>query len=289
MVQLGLEGQPKCLPQEGKIAIMQSMTGPGVVSANDARGRLRFEWLRTVAGHVSRIFFPPLCGLCGEHVHTTAGICAACWPNLTFIENPLCNRMGTPFAFDPGAGILSTAALARPPVWNRVRGAVEYNDPARTLVHALKYRDHLHTAKLMGRLMARAGAELIDDADFMVPVPLYRLRLWQRRFNQSALLAQQVQDICGLPTKPSVLIRARPTRTQVGLDLADRKKNVRNAFSVPDHYRMEIEDRKCLLIDDVMTTGATAEACTRALLEAGAQRVDVIVFALVLSPSGRHI
>ena len=156
-------------------------------------------------------------------------------------------------------------------------------------MHALKYRDQHHTAKLMADLMARAGAELLSDADLLIPVPLYRLRLWQRRFNQSALLARRMQSSSGVLSQPRLLSRTRPTQAQVGLDFASRKKNVRNAFSVPDDLLPEVAGKKCVLIDDVMTTGATAEACTTALLRAGAARVDVIVFALVLNPTGRHI
>ncbi len=216
-------------------------------------------------------------------------MCTTCWATLSFIEAPLCERLGLPFAFDPGPGIISSTALARPPGWNRARGAVKFDDTARTLVHALKYRDQLHTANLMARLMTRAGKQLLCDADVLVPVPLYRLRLWQRRFNQSALLARQIQAGAGIPSNPGLLERTRPTRAQVGLDLASRKQNVRGAFEVPDHMLAEISGKNCVLIDDVMTTGATAEACTKALLRAGAQRVDVIVFALVLNPSERHI
>lgn len=265
------------------------MGKPGAVSATHEGARQRGQWLHNALTQLTNTIFPPLCAICSDHVGTNGGVCAACWTNLTFIEGPLCDRLGTPFAFDPGVGIVSSTALARPPVWNRARGAVKFDGPARALVHALKYRDQLQTANLMGRLMARAGAELLSDADFLVPVPLYRMRLWQRRFNQSALLAQQIQSQFGVVSKPKVLIRTRPTRAQVGLDLSSRKKNVRNAFRVPDEQLGDVAGRKCLLIDDVMTTGATAEACTKALLAAGAQRVDVIVFALVLSPSGRHI
>ena len=122
-----------------------------------------------------------------------------------------------------------------------------------------------------------------------MPVPLYRLRLWQRRFNQSALLAQHLEAASGVVSCPHLLRRTRPTRAQVGLDFAGRRQNVRGAFSVPDELAFETAGKTCVLVDDVMTTGATAEACTKALLRAGAGRVDVIVFALVLNPAGRHI
>ena len=230
-----------------------------------------------------------MCPVCREPIGSNSGICTVCWTTLSFIEEPLCDRLGMPFAYDPGPGIVSSAALAKPPAWGRVRGAVSFDHSARILVHALKYRDQHHTAKLMADLMARAGAELLSDADLLIPVPLYRFRLWQRRFNQSALLARRMQSSSGVLSQPRLLSRTRPTQAQVGLDFASRKKNVRNAFSVPDDLLPEVAGKKCVLIDDVMTTGATAEACTTALLRAGAARVDVIVFALVLNPTGRHI
>ncbi|MEM8686490.1 MAG: ComF family protein [Pseudomonadota bacterium] len=233
--------------------------------------------------------FPTLCPVCKEAISAQRGLCAHCWSTLTFIETPLCDRLGTPFPFDPGPGIVSPVALTKPPAWQRLRAAVKFDETARTLVHDLKYRDHLNRAKLLGPLMARAGADLLAEADIVVPVPLYRFRLWQRRFNQAALLAQQLAGPKGPVFHPHLLQRTRATRAQVGLDFADRRRNVRNAFSVPEERLSEVAGRSCVLVDDVLTTGATAEACTKALLKAGAGRVDVIVFALVLTPSEGHI
>lgn len=265
------------------------MSKPGAGFAENAPWGLWRKACSFAAHYLANIVFPPSCPVCRELTASHGGICQACWPRLSFIEKPLCPRLGTPFAYDPGPGIVSAAALAKPPVWARARGAVQFDDTARTLVHALKYRDQMGTAALMARLMARAGAALLTDADVLVPVPLNRLRLWQRRFNQSALLARHLEAASGVASRPDLLARTRPTRAQVGLDLAGRRQNVRGAFQVPDELALEITGRTCLLVDDVMTTGATAEACTKALLRAGAGRVDVIVFALVLNPSGRHI
>ncbi len=265
---------------------MSKLGAVSTIETGTSRWRNRVQFAAT---HLANAIFPPLCPICRDHVGSNGGVCTTCWTALSFIEAPLCDRSGLPFAFDPGPGIVSSTALARPPEWNRARGAVKFDDTARTLVHALKYRDQLHTASLMARLMTRAGAQLWHDADVLVPVPLYRLRLWQRRFNQSALLARQIQAYAGVVSNPGLLARTRPTRAQVGLDLASRKRNVRGAFEVPDHLLIEANGKNCVLVDDVMTTGATAEACTKALLKAGAKRVDVIVFALVLSPSERHI
>ncbi len=227
--------------------------------------------------------------MCRGQLSNHGGVCSNCWPALSFIEAPLCDRLGVPFAYDPGAGIVSPGALARPPAWNRARGAVRFDQNSRKLVHALKYRDRHETATLLASLMLRAGSSLLADADLLIPVPLYRSRLWRRRFNQSALLGANIQNYTGVPMRTDLLRRDRPTRAQVGLDYATRRKNVRNAFSVTEEQRPDLFAKHCVLLDDVLTTGATAEACSKTLLKAGAARVDVIVFALVLNPSQSHM
>ena len=128
---------------------------------------------------------PPLCAACREPVEGR-GLCPACWSKLSFITRPYCERLGTPFVYDPGPGILSMEAIADPPAYNRARAAVRFDEISRALVHALKYGDRLDLAPMMGRWISRAGRELLDEADALVPVPLHWRRLWARRFNQSA-------------------------------------------------------------------------------------------------------
>jgi ComF family protein len=196
-----------------------------------------------------------------------------------------CQRLGIPFAFDSGAGLLSMKAIADPPAYNRARAAVRYDDVARKLVHALKYGDRLDLASTMGRWMARAGRDLLADADALVPVPLHWRRQWARRFNQSALLAQIIARTNGRVVAHGALKRVKATPQQVGLDKSERAHNVQGAFRVPAAGRAEVAGRKLLLIDDVLTSGATIDACTRALLRAGAASVDVLVFARVVAGS----
>ena len=284
------DGQQISLSTAGRARIIPHMFEPGTSSTAVQTAFWRF-W-EALGGKIVQgvnIALPPMCPVCRVHVDVNGGVCADCWSNLSFIEPPVCNRLGTPFAYDPGPGIVSPQALAAPPAWNRVRGAVKFDETSRNLVHALKYRDRHEVAPLMARLICRAGADLLADCDFLVPVPLYPFRLWQRRFNQSALLGTHLQRQTGLSSRPDLLQRNRPTRPQVGLDTAGRKQNVRNAFAVPEEQHLVVKGKNCVIIDDVLTTGATAEACSKALLRAGAGRVDVIVFALVLNPSGRHI
>lgn len=232
---------------------------------------------------------PPQCLRCGAPTADGAGLCASCWGKFTFITEPCCDRRGIPFAYDPGPGILSAAAIADPPEWDRARAAVRFDEHSKPLVHDLKYHDRHQVAPLIARLMAQAGRPLFAGAELLLPVPLYRWRLWRRRFNQSALLARRLAGLTGLPYRPDLLERIRPTAAQVGLGYKERMRNVKGAFAVPEGRRHHIEGRPVLLVDDVITTGSTANACARALKKAGAVRVDVLAFALVLDPARLHI
>jgi ComF family protein len=230
------------------------------------------------------VALPPLCPSCSEPVGAGAGLCADCWSKLSPIARPYCERLGIPFAYDPGPGILSMQAIADPPAYARARAAVRYDDIARSLVHALKYSDRMDLAPVMGRWMARAGTELFAEADALVPVPLHWRRLWARRFNQSATLAKLVGETAGLPVSYSALKRVKATPQQVGLSKAERADNVQGAFRVPPEAKGEIAGRRIVLVDDVLTSGATVDACARALLRGGAAKVDALVFARVVDP-----
>jgi ComF family protein len=226
---------------------------------------------------------PTLCPGCREPVEG-AGLCPACWSKLSFIARPYCERLGIPFVYDPGPGILSMEAIADPPAYHRARAAVRFDDVARALVHALKYGDRLDLAPVMGRWTANAGREILDGADALVPVPLHWRRLWARRFNQSAALAAAISAASGVPVAAAALKRIKATAHQVGLSRSERAANVQGAFRVPDQGRAEVAGRRLVVVDDVLTSGATVEGCARALLRAGAAQVDVLVFARVVDP-----
>lgn len=228
---------------------------------------------------------PPLCPACREPLGAPGGLCPACWCKLDFIARPYCARLGIPFPHDGGPGLLSLEAIADPPAYGRARAVVRYDETAGALVHALKYGDRLDLAPTLGRWMANAGRELTAEADAVVPVPLHWRRLWTRRFNQSAALAKQVAADCGTAVEPELLARVKATPQQVGLTRAERASNVQGAFRVPERMKPRVRGRKLLLIDDVLTSGATVDACARALLRAGAAAVDVLVFARVVQPT----
>ncbi len=168
--------------------------------------------------------------------------------------------------YDPGPGILSMEAIADPPSYNRARAAVRFDEISRALVHALKYGDRLDLAPMMGRWISHAGRELLAEADALVPVPLHWRRLWARRFNQSAMLAATISAESGVPIAAGALKRVKATVQQVGLSRAERGDNIQGAFRVPDEGKAAVAGRRLVLVDDVLTSGATVEGCARALL-----------------------
>lgn len=248
--------------------------------ASRAGGRLRATLRRAVAA-CADIIVPPCCVVCRAPLGAHHLLCATCWREVHFIRPPLCDVLGIPLPFDTGERTVSAAALARPPAYDRARAVAHFSGSMRTLIHQFKYADRHDGRALFGRWLAEAGRELLAGAEVVVPVPLTRWRLLSRRFNQAAILAQELSRQTGLATEPLLLQRTRFTKTQVGLTHDQRRRNVAGAFGVPRARRQRLVGRNVLLIDDVITTGATAEACARALKRAGAARVDVLVLARV--------
>lgn len=238
---------------------------------------------------------PPACLSCDEKVTDPGALCPSCWQTLRFITKPYCAVLGTPFAFDLGPGIVSAQAIASPPPFEMARAAVLYDEVARKLVARLKYEDRPDLAPVMGRWMARSALDasakhaevgILTGNPVVVPVPLHRWRLLRRRYNQAALLALEISDQLQLEFQPLALDRIRKTDRQVGLTRRERAENVRGAFRATASGAMQMSGRAVLLIDDVLTTGATMEAATRACLRAGASNVRVLTFALVSDPRG---
>ena len=229
------------------------------------------------------LILPPACPACRAASGSGAALCADCWASVRFLAPPLCPVLGTPFAHDMGPGIVSAAVLADPPPFARARSAVVYEDTARRLVHALKYRDRHEVAGFMAKAMVRAGRELLADCQLIVPVPLHPRRLWLRRFNQAVLLTDRIGAESGIAVEPMILKRIRRTRQQVGLSGREREANVRGAFRVLLSEKPVIAGRRVLLVDDVYTSGATVKAASRALMRGGAAAVDVLTFAKVVN------
>jgi ComF family protein len=237
-------------------------------------------WAEAFSRAALDVVFPPTCLACRASVARHGALCGACWGAMRYIERPFCDRLGLPFELDMGPGAVSQAALDHPPVFDRARAVALFEDgPARTLVHRLKYSDRMELAAPMGLWMARAGADLLAEADALAPIPLHRARLWKRQFNQSAALGRAVAARSGVPLDLGLVARVRATRPQVGLSRAQRAENLADAFRCPDPAR--VNGKRVVLIDDVLTSGATANAAAHALKRAGAKSVDVLVFARV--------
>lgn len=232
--------------------------------------------------------FPPLCVTCRAPVAEPYNLCAACWGEVSFLDGAECARCGLPFDVDPGAGTLCAACHAKPPSFDRARAVMRYDEASKGPLLALKRADRLDIVPAFARWLERSGRPLLAEADLIVPVPLHRVRLWQRRFNQAALLAGSLARASGLPSDPLALVRTRLTRSQGAMPSASaRRRNVRGAFKVPPSRESAVKDHTVLLVDDVYTTGATLEACAGALKKAGAARVLVLTLARVVrAPTG---
>ncbi|MEY2884828.1 MAG: hypothetical protein RL490_2552 [Pseudomonadota bacterium] len=220
---------------------------------------------------------PPRCPACLAMVTGDGQFCLSCWQQLQFITAPFCARCGTPFAHDMGPGASCAPCLAEPPRFHAARSAAVYGGPARSVLLALKHGDRQHLARMMAPHMLRAAGDMLAGDVVLVPVPLHWQRLWQRGFNQAALLAQALARHSGATLALDALERVKPTPASKGMGRKDRIANVRGAFRVRD--RAAIVGRSVLLVDDVMTSGATANACARLLRRAGARQVNVLTFA----------
>jgi len=245
------------------------------------------ETLLTGSGHPVRrlavrlldAMLPPRCLACGGPVDRQGGVCPACWRRLSFIGPPVCACCGLPFEVAALAESLCGECLSRRPPFQQARAVLVYDEASRPLVLGLKYADQTFAAQAYGAWIARSGAELLAGATLLAPVPLHWWRLLRRRYNQSGLLAQAVHRATGIPHVPDLLVRHKPTAIQGGLSPAGRRRNVAGAFGVRRGMAARVRDAHIVLVDDVLTTGATVAECTEVLVRAGAARVDVLTLA----------
>ncbi|MCH8858104.1 MAG: ComF family protein [Proteobacteria bacterium] len=245
----------------------------GVVAALGKRGGRR----------MLDLLYPPLCVACNTQVNEPHSLCADCWGKISFLGGACCAACGLPFEIDAGDETLCGACHARSRDFDRARALLHYDEGSKRLVLAFKYSDRLDHGPAFVRWMERTGRSLLAESDLVVPVPLHRWRLWRRRYNQAAVLAKGLARLSGKPFAPLLLERTRPTPSQGAMPSAKaRRRNVLGAFRVPPAKRGLLKERNVLLVDDVFTTGATLDACARALKRAGAARVDALTLARVV-------
>ena len=237
--------------------------------------------IRQVARAALHLILPPLCSSCQTPVSTPHAFCHTCWGAMQRIDGAVCVQCGIPFPSPVLEGEKCIHCSADEPAYTHVRAAATYDDLSRALVLRLKHADQTDLIPSLGQLMLSCGASLLMQADLLVPVPLHYTRLIRRQFNQSALLARWLAEKTNKAVATQILVRHRATKTQGHKKRAERFKNVRDAFSVHEQAPPLIKNKNILLIDDVMTTGATLHECAKTLLQAGALGVNGLVLARV--------
>lgn len=234
-------------------------------------------WLRTIAVTLVDAVLPPRCLGCGGVVEAPGRLCMACWTPIRFLGPPCCAICGEPFPYLQEGNSLCLSCVAEPPAYDRARAVFVYDDHTRKLILSFKHGDRTDAAPAYAAWMKRAGAELIADADVIAAVPLHRWRLLRRRYNQAALLAVEIGRLSEKLVVPDLLKRQRATPSLGQLGRRARRRTLRGAFAATG----EVEGKAVLLIDDVLTSGATVGECARVLKRAGASRVDVLTLARV--------
>lgn len=259
----------------------------GLVPSREAMDKhyMRLPPLLLSAGRLILDFaLPPRCPGCGAITAGQQAFCQPCWSQMRFLGDPCCARCGAPFALDPGAeGAECGACIADPPRWNSARAVLAYGDVSRTVAMRLKYGRRTGLARLMAHYMAPLATRMADgEGALLVPVPLHRWRLWNRGFNQAALVVRHIAAITGLPADVLLLSRTRRTRSLRDMNARAREREVRGAFALDPARSATLSGKRVILIDDIHTSGATARACVAALQAGGAAEVHLLCWARVV-------
>lgn len=243
--------------------------------------------IRQAVHMVLDVLLPPKCLKCSTRLADAHNICPNCWKNLHFISDPKCNGCGFPFGSELGVdySILGetycAACQTSPHTFDMAASALRYDDESRSMVIGFKHQDRTEYTQYFSKIIRQAGRDFWNDADILVPVPLHKRRLLSRRYNQSALLSECLSRQLGIPHIPEALERTKNTPPQQG-NLNKRSKNVRGAFKAKKY--VDLEGKNIVLIDDVYTTGSTADSCAKALKAAGANKVYLLTVFRVISP-----
>jgi ComF family protein len=241
--------------------------------------------VRAAGRRLLDVLLPPLCLRCREPVVEPQSVCGACWNGIRFLAPPWCAQCGIPFPHALGDDVRCGACLARPRAFSRLRAAIAYDEGSRDLILGFKHADKLEACPLLVRWMLASARDEVLKADLLVPVPRHWKRLLMRKYNQAGLLAHGLSRATGVRVAPQVLERRRATDSQGAMTSARaRLKNVASVFNVPVASRGAVAGKNILVVDDVLTTGATVTACTKALLKAGAATVSIVTLARVVRP-----
>ena len=226
------------------------------------------------------LILPPRCSVTGEIVDAQGMISATAWADLQFISEPFCETCGIPFEFESGSTCMS--CIDDPPPYDLSRSALIYNDISRDLILGFKHGDKTHVVRSFIPWLQKFGSEILAEADCLVPVPLHPYRLILRRYNQAALIGNELSKKTGIPHLADAMRRVRATVSQGHLSLEERQKNVKKVFGIHPKSKDMIKGKVIVLIDDVYTTGATVKECSVILKESGAAKVHVLTLARVL-------
>ena len=238
--------------------------------------------LKPIANRLLDVVYPPLCMACGDNISENGSICAGCWADINFISDPQCEICGFPFDFEAQEASVCGRCIAVKPSFSKTRAVFVYDDTSSKMVTSFKYSDRTENRVAYAKWMMRVGEEMLREADFIVPVPLHIGKLVLRKYNQAALLAGELGKMTCGKVLQAALIRKKYTKTQATFSYKARFKNISGAFKVNPRYINMLKNKKILLIDDVITTGATAEECAKILKKAKVARVEVLTLAKTL-------
>lgn len=239
--------------------------------------------LKSLGQKLTDLMYPPQCLACTEPTETASALCATCWSDASFIAGPVCDTCGQPVlnALSRTQKLICDDCMRTPPAWERGRAAMLYDGAGKRMILGLKHGDRQDLVLPLSKWMCRSGIPLLSRAELIVPVPLHWLRLAKRQFNQAATLAKAISRETGVPMCPDALTRARATESQGKMDRTARHENLAGAFCETKARRGRMDGKHVLLIDDVMTSGATLSACAEVCRASGARGVDTLVAARV--------
>jgi ComF family protein len=222
--------------------------------------------------------YPHDCLICHDYLDNQTGLCYSCMPKLQYINQNYCYQCGYPFEISVGTTLLCAKCLQNPPLFNQARSVFLYDSSIKDLILQLKYADAHYVVPFLAQQIATYIKIHAMQPDYIIPVPSHYWRIWQRKYNQSALLASAVSDLCQIPCLMQGLKRIK-WNTQKGATRLMRERNLKNSFICLEKIKPIIHNKKILLIDDVMTSGATIRACSKALLSAQVHSIDVLTLA----------